>query len=83
MGLAFSIAIFTKFTPAYDVSNSLFTDVYIAPWTRIVPYLIGIAAGYSMHTFKGKLPLDEVSIIIMISKRKKQHRATNHTLISI
>lgn len=60
-GLIFSIAIFTKFTPAYDVMHSLGTDMYIAPWTRVLPYLIGVAAGYAMHTMKGELPLGEVS----------------------
>lgn len=35
--------------------------MYIAPWTRVLPYLIGVAAGYAMHTMKGELPLGEVS----------------------
>lgn len=57
-----AIAIFTKFTPAYDVMHSLGTDIYIAPWTRVLPYLIGVAAGYVMFTFNGVMPLGEVSI---------------------
>ncbi|XP_055322371.1 O-acyltransferase like protein-like [Sitodiplosis mosellana] len=61
-GLIFSIAIFTKFTPAYDVMHSLGTDMYIAPWTRVLPYLIGVAAGYVMYTLKGEMPLGEKTI---------------------
>lgn len=59
-GLIFSIAIFTKFTPAYDVMHSLGTDMYIAPWTRILPYLIGVGTGYAMFTLNGVMPLGEV-----------------------
>lgn len=51
---------FTKFTPAYDVIHSLGNDLYISPWTRILPYLIGVAAGYIMYTFNGVMPLGEV-----------------------
>lgn len=57
----FTIAIFIKFTPAYDVMHSLGTDIYIAPWTRVLPYLIGVAAGYAMFTCNGVMPLGEVS----------------------
>lgn len=61
LALILSIAIFTKFTPAYDVMHSLGTDMYIAPWTRILPYLIGVGSGYIMFTFNGVMPLGEVS----------------------
>lgn len=61
-----AIAIFTKFTPAYDVMHSLGTDIYIAPWTRVLPYIIGVAAGYAMFTFNGVMPLGEVSISIRL-----------------
>lgn len=59
----FAIAIFTKFTPAYDVMHSLGTDMYIAPWTRILPYIIGVGSGYAMFTFNGVMPLGEVSCL--------------------
>lgn len=58
--LIFSIAMFTKFTPAYDVMHSLGTDLYVSPWTRVLPYLIGVAAGYIMYTLNGVMPLGEV-----------------------
>lgn len=62
-GLILSIAIFTKFTPAYDVMHSLGTDMYIAPWTRILPYFIGVGAGYAMFVMNGVMPLGKVSVI--------------------
>lgn len=68
-----AIAIFTKFTPAYDVMHSLGTDIYIAPWTRVLPYLIGVAAGYAMFTFNGVMPLGEVSISITLPFKLIQH----------
>lgn len=58
--LIFAIAMFKNFTPAYDVMHSLGTDLYVAPWTRVLPYLIGVAAGYCMFTFNGVMPLGEV-----------------------
>lgn len=62
-GLILSIAVFTKFTPAYDVMHSLGTDMYIAPWTRVLPYLIGVGAGYIMFLLNGVMPLGEVCAI--------------------
>lgn len=41
--------------------HSLGTDMYIAPWTRILPYLIGVGAGYVMFTLNGVMPLGDVS----------------------
>lgn len=60
MALILSIAVFTRFTPAYDVMHSLGTDMYIAPWTRILPYLIGVGSGYIMFSFNGVMPFGEV-----------------------
>lgn len=42
--------------------HSLGTDMYIAPWTRILPYIIGVGAGYAMFTFNGVMPLGKVSV---------------------
>ncbi|XP_055307401.1 O-acyltransferase like protein-like, partial [Sitodiplosis mosellana] len=71
VGLLFSIAIFTKCTLTYDVLLSLLSDIYIPPWTRVLPYLVGVAAGYVMYMMKGKLPLGKKTIrmiwIVMIT----------------
>lgn len=60
--MIFSAAISKKFTPAYDVMHALFIEMYVAPWVRVLPYLVGVAAGYVMHTLKGELPLTNVSV---------------------
>lgn len=60
--LVFAIAMFTKFTPAYDVMHSLGKDLYISPWARVLPYLVGVASGYIMYSLNGVLSLGEVSI---------------------
>lgn len=60
--LMLGIAVSKEFTPAYDVMHELGTDLYIAPWTRILPYLIGVAAGWFLHTAEGVLPLQQVRV---------------------
>lgn len=61
MTCLFTVAIFKKFTPAYDVMHSLGTSMYISPWTRVLPYLVGVGSGYIMFTLNGVMPLGEVS----------------------
>lgn len=77
-----SIAIFTKFTPAYDVMHSLGTDMYIAPWARILPYLIGVGSGYAMFTFNGVMPLGEVSLIMKICWKFTWFLAKSNLIVS-
>lgn len=59
--LTLAIAVFTKFVPTYDVLHELGTDLYIAPWTRVIPYLIGVGAGYVLFSSNGELTLQPVS----------------------
>lgn len=35
-----------KFLPSFDVLWMTGTELYIAPWTRITPYIVGVACGY-------------------------------------
>ncbi|XP_055312462.1 O-acyltransferase like protein-like [Sitodiplosis mosellana] len=80
VGLLFSVSIFIKFTLSYDVLHSLLSDIYIRPWTRVLPYLVGVAAGYVMYMMKGKLPLGEKTIkitwIVMITIPILCHKST-------
>lgn len=50
-----------KFTTAYDVMHTLGTEVYITPWARILPYMMGLACGWFLHQHQGEsLPLSKV-----------------------
>lgn len=60
--LVLLVATFDKFTPAYDVMHDLGYDLYISPFTRVLPYLIGVGAGYMMFTSNGQMPFQEVSL---------------------
>lgn len=60
LGLVLYIAWDTKFTPAYDVMHDLGADLYISPWTRILPYMIGIGSGWFLYNSKGAMPLNQV-----------------------
>lgn len=79
----FAIAIFTKFTPAYDVMHSLGTDMYIAPWARILPYLIGVGCGYAMFTFNGVMPLGKVSLIKLFRKKNRFVHSKWNLIVSL
>lgn len=64
MGITYTIAYVNKFTLAHDVHNSLGPQLYYAPHTRAIPYLIGIAAGYVTNTLNRKLLIGKFSIKI-------------------
>ena len=38
-----------KFLPSFDVLWMTGTELYIAPWTRITPYIVGVACGYFLN----------------------------------
>lgn len=65
--LVLAIAIKVKFTPAYDVMHMLGEALYISPWSRIVPYFVGVAAGWVLFTAKGKLTFRPVCLLINYS----------------
>lgn len=58
--LVLTIAVKNKFTPAYDVMHMLGNALYTAPWSRILPYLVGVAAGWVLFTTDGKMPFRPV-----------------------
>jgi len=35
-----------------DLSGPAFADIYVKPWTRIGPYIIGIVAGYLLYKYR-------------------------------
>jgi peptidoglycan/LPS O-acetylase OafA/YrhL len=41
-----------KFIPTWDVVYNTGTQLYIAPWVRILPYLIGVGCGYYLYNYK-------------------------------
>lgn len=64
------VAVTTKFTPAYDVIHHLGTELYISPWTRIIPYLVGVAAGWYLYTSNGVLALEKVRLFHFLENKK-------------
>lgn len=60
--LVVTIALRNEFTPAYDVMHTLGNALYIAPWSRIIPYMVGVAAGWILFTTNGKMPFQQVSM---------------------
>lgn len=54
------VATFDKFTPAYDVMHDLGYDLYVSPFTRVLPYLVGVGAGYMLFNTNGEMPFQEV-----------------------
>ncbi|KAJ6633837.1 Nose resistant to fluoxetine protein 6, partial [Pseudolycoriella hygida] len=57
--IIYYIAYKTKFQPAYDVMHDLGDDMYTSPWTRILPYLIGVGSGWFLLHHKHTLNIDK------------------------
>ncbi len=58
--ILYYVAYKTKFEPAYDVMHELGDDMYTSPWTRILPYLIGVGSGWFLLHRKHELNIDKV-----------------------
>ncbi|XP_037032707.1 nose resistant to fluoxetine protein 6-like isoform X2 [Bradysia coprophila] len=59
--IVYFVAYRTKFEPAYDVMHELGDDMYTSPWTRILPYLIGVGSGWILLNRKDTLNIDKKS----------------------
>lgn len=49
-----------KFMVSFDVLWASGTELYIAPWTRISPYCVGVACGWYLHTYRNKFRISDV-----------------------
>lgn len=58
--IIYYVAYKTKFEPAYDVMHELGDDMYTSPWTRILPYFIGVGSGWLLLNRKHILNIDKV-----------------------
>ncbi|KAG4070645.1 hypothetical protein HA402_013565 [Bradysia odoriphaga] len=59
--ILYIVAYRTKFEPSYDVMHELGDDMYTSPWTRILPYLIGVGSGWILLNRKDWLNIDRKS----------------------
>ncbi|XP_011704081.1 PREDICTED: nose resistant to fluoxetine protein 6-like [Wasmannia auropunctata] len=53
-----------EYTPTLDEQYRLLDELYIPPWVRISPYIIGIITGYILTQLKGKLVLKKRTVIL-------------------
>lgn len=60
--ILYYIAYKTKFQPAYDVMHELGDEMYTSPFSRIIPYFIGIGSGWVLYNCKHILDIDKVCI---------------------
>lgn len=65
VAITYAIAYVNEFTLAYDVYSSLGSKLYCAPHTRVLPYLVGVVAGYLTIVYNRKLPLKRSTIRIL------------------
>lgn len=49
-----------KFGVSFDVLLGTGTELYIAPWTRISPYCVGVACGWYLHSYRKKFIISNV-----------------------
>ncbi|KAK9306331.1 hypothetical protein QLX08_003022 [Tetragonisca angustula] len=53
-----------NFEPTLDKQYKTLTDLYVRPWLRIVPYLIGMVISYLLTKWNYKLHLSKKSLIV-------------------
>lgn len=51
-----------QFLPSFDVLWGTGTELYIAPWTRISPYCVGVACGWYLHSYRKSFDVSDVSL---------------------
>lgn len=49
-----------KFLPSFDVLLFTGTELYISPWTRIMPYAVGVACGWFLNKYRETLNVSDV-----------------------
>ncbi|KAI4502974.1 hypothetical protein M0802_002018, partial [Mischocyttarus mexicanus] len=48
----------------FDQQYKLLDEIYVCPWIRIGPYLVGVITGYILVKLKNKLKLDKKTLIL-------------------
>jgi hypothetical protein len=49
-----------KFLPSFDVLWTTGTELYIAPWMRIIPSCVGVVCGWFLHSINKTLNITDV-----------------------
>ncbi|KAG5676992.1 hypothetical protein PVAND_006783 [Polypedilum vanderplanki] len=50
-----------KFLPSFDVLLFTGTELYISPWTRIIPYAVGVGCGWYLHQNRKTFSISDIS----------------------
>lgn len=50
-----------KFLPSFDVLLFTGTELYISPWTRIIPYAVGVTCGWFLKKYRKTFTVSDVS----------------------
>lgn len=50
-----------KFLPSFDVLLFTGTELYISPWTRIIPYAVGVFCGWFLKKYRKTFNVSDVS----------------------
>lgn len=50
-----------KFLPSFDVLLFTGTELYISPWTRIIPYAVGVTCGWFLKNYRKTFAVSDVS----------------------
>lgn len=58
--LGWKLTVKHKFLPSFDVLLQTGTELYIAPWTRVMPYCVGVASGWYLNTNRKTFTLTDV-----------------------
>ena len=54
----------------YRANKNMEQLIYIKPWTRIGPYVVGFYTGYLLYKTECKLKMPKVTLIVICCMRK-------------
>ena len=49
-----------QFLPSFDVLLYTGTELYISPWTRIMPYAVGVGCGWYLNKYRKTFSMSDV-----------------------
>jgi hypothetical protein len=49
-----------QFLPSFDVLLYTGTELYISPWTRIIPYAVGVGCGWYLNKYRKTFSMSDV-----------------------
>lgn len=70
------------FVPSYDVLYNTGSALYVAPWARMSPYVVGVFFGWLLAASRGKLKITEVGPDLNKNQGRKHNEDNDCTALN-